>query len=330
MRHAHYMLNPGDLFQVDVEKVMYATGEPRTDKFNEEERSRYEAMEKALANLELEIKGRRIKEAKEAEKKKEEGEEDADEAEAETETETETAEAETKVELSPEEQAAQRVEEEKRARHIIKRLIKSAKDLLSKRRELDLSVAEKQELRLFSAQAKRLLPIVGITVEEGQDPIAGLAQLLARFGIDKSANQLRKTEEIEAAKQEEDQTVHEPKPLKDATEKVSALSEESRRKYDEHLQEGLTRAEQTQLLNLLRLNNENPLDERKPYKTPWAPRPYMAPFAFIPRYLEVNQRVCAGVYLRHPVAKRGYGEVPTPFPYEINQLAYTWYLKWRL
>jgi len=70
-----------------------------------------------------------------------------------------------------------------------------------------------------------------------------------------------------------------------------------------------------------------PVDESKPYLTPWRPRPFIGAFAFIPRYLEVNQNICAAVYLRHPVARPGMGEVPTPFPPSIGQLAYNWYLR---
>lgn len=66
-----------------------------------------------------------------------------------------------------------------------------------------------------------------------------------------------------------------------------------------------------------------------PYATPWRPRDYMSAFAFIPRYLEVNQNVCAAVYLRHPVARPGLAEVPTPFHIETGQLAFNWYLRRR-
>jgi hypothetical protein len=57
------------------------------------------------------------------------------------------------------------------------------------------------------------------------------------------------------------------------------------------------------------------------------PRRYMPAFAFIPRYLEVNQNICAAVYLRHPVARPGQSEVPSPFPPHLQQLAYNWYLR---
>ena len=74
---------------------------------------------------------------------------------------------------------------------------------------------------------------------------------------------------------------------------------------------------------------ENPVDPSKPYATPWRPRDFMSAFAFIPRYLEVHHKICSAVYLRHPVARPGLGEVPTPFPSEMNGLAFGWYLKRR-
>ncbi|KAI4694182.1 uncharacterized protein J4E84_002764 [Alternaria hordeiaustralica] len=82
----------------------------------------------------------------------------------------------------------------------------------------------------------------------------------------------------------------------------------------------------------LRLETEhtsawNKRDARAPYATPWRPRDYMSAFAFIPRYLEVNQNICAAVYLRHPVARQGLAEVPTPFHIETGQLAFNWYLR---
>ncbi len=81
--------------------------------------------------------------------------------------------------------------------------------------------------------------------------------------------------------------------------------------------------------NRMAMIKEEVYDPTKPYATPWRPRPYMSAFAFIPRYLEVNHKICSAVYLRHPVAKPGLTEVPTPFPAETQQLAFTWYLRRR-
>ena len=73
----------------------------------------------------------------------------------------------------------------------------------------------------------------------------------------------------------------------------------------------------------------NPLDPSKPYLTPWQPRDYLSPFAFIPRYLEVNFNICHAVYLRHPVARPAQSEVPTPFGPDTQQLAFHWFLRRR-
>lgn len=35
-------------------------------------------------------------------------------------------------------------------------------------------------------------------------------------------------------------------------------------------------------------DSNNPIDVTKPYATPWRPRDYLPPFAFIPRYLEAR------------------------------------------
>lgn len=83
------------------------------------------------------------------------------------------------------------------------------------------------------------------------------------------------------------------------------------------------------LHNALAEARENPIDASKSYATPWRPRPYMSAFAFVPRYLEVHHRICSAVYVRHPVARPGLAEVPTPYGSETNSLAYLWYLRRR-
>ena len=59
------------------------------------------------------------------------------------------------------------------------------------------------------------------------------------------------------------------------------------------------------------------------------PKPFMAPFAFIPNYLEVSHLTCSAVYLSHPVAQPGLAEVPSPFPAEVHNLAYSFYIRSR-
>ena len=74
-----------------------------------------------------------------------------------------------------------------------------------------------------------------------------------------------------------------------------------------------------------------PEEPQKPIKTGprWSPREYMSPFAFIPKYMEVNHAICSAVYLRHPVCGPGYSEVPTPYGIETGGLAFNWYLRRR-
>lgn len=58
---------------------------------------------------------------------------------------------------------------------------------------------------------------------------------------------------------------------------------------------------------------------------------YATPFIFIPAYLEVSFPTCSTVYLRHPTARPGYSEIPTPYDAdgEVVRLAWEWYSKVR-
>ena len=47
--------------------------------------------------------------------------------------------------------------------------------------------------------------------------------------------------------------------------------------------------------------------------TPFNLPPYASPFIFIPAYLEPSFATCSVVYLRHPTARPGYSEIPTPW-----------------
>jgi len=98
---------------------------------------------------------------------------------------------------------------------------------------------------------------------------------------------------------------------------------------DDELDKNLEKKISEAFERLKAADKENPVDATKPYATPWRPRNYMSAFAFIPRYLEVNQNICSAVYLRHPVARPGLAEVPSPFSMETSQLAFNWYLRRR-
>src|ERR1700753_3921106 len=54
-------------------------------------------------------------------------------------------------------------------------------------------------------------------------------------------------------------------------------------------------------------------DESGKGRTPFRLPDYATPFTFIPAYLEVSFLTCSAVYLRHPTARPGYSEIPTPY-----------------
>jgi len=66
-------------------------------------------------------------------------------------------------------------------------------------------------------------------------------------------------------------------------------------------------------------------------QTPFHLPDYATPFIFIPAYLEVSFQTCSAVYLRHPTARPGYSEIPTPYDAdgEVIRLAWEWYAKVR-
>jgi len=65
--------------------------------------------------------------------------------------------------------------------------------------------------------------------------------------------------------------------------------------------------------------------------TPFNLPDYASPFIFIPAYLEVSFATCSVVYVRHPTARPGYSEIPTPYDAdgEVVRLAWEWYSKVR-
>lgn len=69
---------------------------------------------------------------------------------------------------------------------------------------------------------------------------------------------------------------------------------------------------------------ENP---KKPYFTPWKPRPFLAPFTVLPHHIEISFKTCHAVYLRDPVARPGHSEVISPFDDTVHELAYMYYVR---
>lgn len=262
MIYPGYQLNPGDMFQVEPDRVLYATGAPK-DKF--ERRA-----------------GRKIR-AKYSKK--------ASTSEAPDETEPRTP----KSDPSPEP-----ISTDKTPKGTLQSLLGQAKELLATP-STSLTAKRKQDLRAFQRTVKRTLGRPKSMTATSLD--SQLAEIVARMN---------------AAPQTQPAS-----PSSSTT--VPELS-------TPELQAEAATLDSTQLRTLrdaLKDARENPVDPSKPYATPWRPREWMSAFAFVPRYLEVHPRVCAAVYLRHPVARPGLAEVPTPYGTETNTLAHNWYLRRR-
>ncbi|KAJ5317226.1 hypothetical protein PENANT_c045G03502 [Penicillium antarcticum] len=281
MRHPSYLLNPGDLFQVEPDRVMFATGTPK---------NKFERRESRLAQK------------------------PAEEAEAET----EKAEAEEPEEL-------------KSPKETLKALMARAKSVMSNDKDT-LPAKRKQELRGFQKAVRRVLSRSGsessnILTQSLEVQFSHLTELLKAKRETKSPKQDKK-QDNKAAKPETDDSLAFEADEPAASDKLSAAFEQVTLGKDVDVSE-LSNEEFDTLKRALTQMRDNPIDNTKPYATPWQPRDYMSAFAFIPRYLEVNQNICAAVYLRHPVARPGSAEVPTPFGESIATPAYGWYLRRR-
>ena len=65
--------------------------------------------------------------------------------------------------------------------------------------------------------------------------------------------------------------------------------------------------------------------------TPFNLPPYASPWLFIPAYIEVSFLTCTGIYVRHPTARPGYSEIPTPYDADgaLIRYAWEWYMQRR-
>ncbi|KAK0735813.1 hypothetical protein B0T21DRAFT_368584 [Apiosordaria backusii] len=280
MQHPGYLLNPGDLFQVEPEKVMIATGRKKSSKSESLNAPKEPAAE-----------------------------EEAEPAEEATEAAEQPAE-----ELSPEELKAQYLEGLKQLHQHAKKIIEANKE--------NLSGGHKKDIRELSKKIKEAMNKgrkVGTNVEETGDDMQNLAALMAHLELTPAE---RKELQQEQEQQQSPSAPITSSPSPDYPQlKSRTPPPKTNSKFDE--------LESQVLKRLLEEEKINPYDPSKPYATPWRPRPYMSVFAFIPRYLEVNPKICAAVYLRHPVARPGQSEIPTPFNTGISQLAFNWYLRRR-
>jgi ribosomal protein S4 len=268
MIYPGYQLNPGDMFQVEPDRVMFATGGPKTAS----ERAASRRFRKAAAK------------AKAPEIIEEDNSESADAS-------TPTAEASTISEAD---------EGSIRRTHKVNltELLDTAKTILSNKKDTPRA-KQKQALRELTGTIRKAIGNVNkASINSLDDDLNALLSQL-KIASKTSSN-------VVSEKNEEE-------PSTSSTASKGLISKEDRLALREAMREA----------------RNNPVDPSKPYATPWYPRPYMSAFAFIPRYLEVNQNICSAVYLRHPVARPGLAEVPTPFGSETSQLAFTWYLRRR-
>lgn len=280
MRYPGYLLNPGDMFQVDPERVMFATGQTKQPLEDVEEANEESAEEK---------------------------EPDADDAELQAKgAETKAAEAED-------------VDIDRDPRDLLKHLLSQSRAILASPKE-GLAAKRKQELRAFATAVKKMLSRSKSSTILTDSLEAQFAELQNQLKI---RRQNKGSSRLPEQKIAENETTTSEASASEAGKAV--VPEPSRESYANSISDSEYDDLQAALLTM----NENPVDDTKPYATPWMPRDYMSAFAFIPRYLEVNQNICAAVYLRHPVVRPGMAEVPSPFGEDVNSVAHTWYLRRR-
>ena len=268
MIYPGYQLNPGDMFQVEPERVLYATGARKDAKERREGR--------VMRRKGLPASSEDANESGQKEASAKAGNEDS----SSTATEPEDVKAS------------------------LQSLLGQAESILST--DTTASAKRKQDLRAFKRALRSTLSRP-TTLTDSID-----AQLLEL------------TQKLNLSTQPQNPPA-EPAP----TNTTDDQSQSPPRQQPLPMTRTLASDQERLLRQALQEARDNPIDPTKPYSTPWRPREWMSAFAFIPRYLEVHHRVCSAVYLRHPVARAGRAEVPTPFNQEVNGLAFNWYLRRR-
>jgi ribosomal protein S4 len=290
MKYPGYLLNPGDMFQVDVGKVMFATGARKeSTKAKSVESDAEDEDSKAVA----------------------EGPDGAEKVSGDNEAVEKDEEAE--IEEDP--------------RQVLKGLLEQSKSILSSPRQKDMGAKRKQDLRAFQKSVKRTLSRSKSATILTDSLETQFLELQHQLGISPDASQLPLDhEEVSNISSQAAVPKSMPSTSFEDQDSIPTPPEQNRSTSDSS---GLSSLDLTDLKMALELLRENPIDPSKPYATPWQPREYMSAFAFIPRYLEVNHNICAAVYLRHPVARPGLAEVPTPFSEGTSREGFGWYLRRR-
>ncbi|EMC96829.1 hypothetical protein BAUCODRAFT_148375 [Baudoinia panamericana UAMH 10762] len=302
MVYPGYALNPGDMFSVDPERVMFATG------------ARKRKRGSAVSEQDLREERERSRAAKAAEER---GMEEGREGE---ESDVGMANLESDEER---EALATKPEEEQDARKAMKNLMTRAKRILEDAKR-QLSGKRQQELRAFAQSVRK-------TMSKYRPETEAAAAAGSESGSADTTIESLETALAEIMTKIPSDTLSTlPTSEQQAAITASASASNAQASPESEKEDAYTARKDAELLHAaLERARANPLDVTRPYATPWKPREWMSAFAFIPRYLEVNQNVCSAVYLRHPVARPGLAEVPTPFAGETVGLAFNWYLRRR-
>lgn len=309
MIYPGYLLNPGDLFQVEPESVLFATGAPKDTAQKRAGRHLHRVTRNK--NVSMEKFRAQIAERKAAQSAEKASKKDPSEAIIRT--------------KAPKTLLQDNLEYRKTRQDDLTILIERAEKKQNDRNKV-LGAKRKQQIRAFIKHAKTVRSqVFRKPIEELENERLALidefrvaVKLHKNFspGVSGEESKKKKGETGQAAGRLEKET---PNNAGETTPKRTKLpyGERVTRELLERIEKGIAK----QKLDVV--------DPSKPYATPWRPRDFMSAFAFIPRYLEVNSKICSAVYLRHPVARPGLTEVPTPFPSDIQQLAFTWYLRRR-
>ena len=319
MRYPGYLLNPGDLFQVDPERVMYATGAPKDSK-----QRRAGRLRKQMGSAKNEAE--QTEERKEEESTGKESEQDENESPESTDTGEDP-------------------------RETLKLLLSQAKSIMSTSRDI-IPAKRKQDIRAFQRAVRRVLSrstsstvltdnleaqfleIKALLNKEALRKPSSPAQVASTASSDpESSPESSQSTATPTVSTTESETKSLSSPDNASVSHLTNALQQAALNPDKPLDQstisGLSDLDLHILKQALYQLRDNPIDSTKPYATPWQPREYMSAFAFIPRYLEVNQNICAGVYLRHPVARPGLAEVPSPFGEAVGGAAFAWYLRRR-
>lgn len=317
MTHPSYLLNPGDMFQVDPEFVLFATGKtkpPPPPKTTGKSRKAASSKEEAAAEEEATA----------------EGEGEADQVDPVDRLPNLDAMEDRLTKEEAYREGADPAEVQPSAPGSIPRVLrflsKKAKNILEQQKG-DLKVKKKRQFRNFIKMSRAALSKAGRA--------GGEAEVASDQTVIDEVNAMLRDLAVAdptVAKEAEESGAFTADQVAKATEETQKEGQEQQgdkkgpaaKKRADYVMSG---EEVSRMNKLIREWEDNPEDHSKPYLTPWEPRRFMGAFAFIPRYLEVNQNICAAVYLRHPVARQKYAEVPTPFPPHVMQLAFNWYLR---